>query len=463
MGSLAGLMVEAGHEVTGTDEKLYPPMSDMLSELEISPFEGYSASNIKNANPDMAIIGNVIRRENAEAQEVMRLGIPCRSMPEALAELFLKGRTPAVVAGTHGKTTTATLLAWLLESTGAAPGFLIGGVGLNFGRSYAIGKGPFFVVEGDEYDTAFFDKGPKFLHYKPQALILTSIEFDHADIYRDLEGVMESFRRLIAILPPDALLVANTDDENVRSAIPAARCRAVTYGLDGGAYRPTGVEVSGDGTSFNLKGSDVRFFIPMWGMHNLSNAAGAIALLIESGFKPDAIALGLKSFKGVKRRQEIVGEVKGVTIIDDFAHHPTAVEKTIESMRLRFPARRIWAIFEPRSNTSRRKIFQHEFKKALATADRVIVAEAYRASAISPEELFDSKEVASAIASAGVDAHCIPDVEHIVEFVTRGVNAGDVILVMSNGGFGGMTHKLVSAIGKRRTILSQAKKPREAD
>jgi UDP-N-acetylmuramate: L-alanyl-gamma-D-glutamyl-meso-diaminopimelate ligase len=331
---------------------------------------------------------------------------------------------------------------------------MIGGVGLNLGRGFEAGSGPFFVVEGDEYDTAFFDKGPKFLHYRPQALLITSIEFDHADIYRDLAGIMESFRKLVAILPPDGLLVANGEDANVMEIARRAPCRVVTYGVRSGQYRPASVEASPAGTSFEListagKNSPVKLLLPMWGVHNLSNAVGVAAMLLESGIAPAKIAEGMAQFKGVRRRQEMAGEVGGVTVIDDFAHHPTAVAKTIESMRLRFPGRRLWAIFEPRSNTSRRNIFQDEFVRALALADRVVVADPFRAEALSDGERFDSGKVAAEIVKKGVDAHNIPETSRIVEFVAGGVSEGDVILVMSNGGFDGLIGKLTAALGRR--------------
>ena len=450
MGSLAGLLREAGHAVTGTDLKLYPPMSDQIAALGIVPFEGYAAANVAKADPELAIIGNVIRRDNPEAQEVLRRGIPYRSMPQALAELFLAGRTPMVVTGTHGKTTASTMTAWLLDVAGLEPGFLIGGVGLNFGKSYRVGRGPFFVVEGDEYDTAFFDKGPKFLHYRPQACIITSIEFDHADIYRDLEAIRESFRRLVAILPPDGLLVANADDPEVMAVAGRARCRVVTYGLTAGVWRPANVAAGPEGTAFDLGPATTRYRLPMWGAHNLSNAAGILAMLAESGVAEAKLAAGLAGFKGVRRRQELVAEIKGVTVIDDFAHHPTAVAKTIASMRERFPGRRVWAIFEPRSNTSRRNVFQQEFAGALAAADRAIVASPFKAEAIADAERFDAAAVAAAIMRRGIDAHHIPDTEHIVEFVMRGVAAGDVILVMSNGGFDNLPGRLADALGRRR-------------
>lgn len=452
MGALAGLLVEAGHTVTGTDEKLYPPMSDQLTNLGIKPFEGYDAKNISDTNPELVIIGNVIRRENIEAQEVMRLGIPYKSMPDALSELFLKMRTSIVIAGTHGKTTSSTLAAWLLESSGEKPGFLIGGVGLNLNRSYSLGKGPFFVVEGDEYDTAFFDKGPKFLHYRPKALVLTSIEFDHADIYKNLEEIIESFRRLIKIVPPDGLIVASASDPNVMALTREAKCRVVTYGLENGDYHPSNIINTPCGINFDL--ANTSFTLPMWGKHNIENTTGILATLIEAGISKEILSKGLTKFKGIKRRQEIIETVNGITVIDDFAHHPTAVEKTIESMRQRFPGQRLWAIFEPRSNTSRRNIFQDEFVSAFSNADRVIIASPYKMESIDSSERFDSEKVASAIMKRGVDAHYVRDTEHIIEFVMRQVASKDIILVMSNGDFDGLIPKLITSL-KRRRLANQ--------
>lgn len=457
MGALAGLLTEAGHQVTGTDEKIYPPMSDQLEKLGITPFEGYAASNLSTAKPELVIIGNVIRRINPEAQEVMRLGLEYRSMPETLSEFFLKDRIPLIITGTHGKTSSATLAAWLLEAAGHKPGFLIGGVGLNFGKSYSVGAGPFFVVEGDEYDTAFFDKGPKFLHYRPQALLITSIEFDHADIYKDLDQIMESFRRLVAIVPPEGLIVVNADDKNALSVTAKAKCRVVHYGIDSGQYRPEAIKVAADGTSFSISGFAPRFTLPMWGLHNLSNTVGVIATLIESFVAPEKIAAAIAAFKGVRRRQELAGDIKGVSVIDDFAHHPTAVQKTIESMRLRFPGRRLWAVFEPRSNTSRRNFFQDEFALSLSKADRVIIGSPYRAETIPKAQRLDPDAVAAKIAKMGGDAHHIEDTEHIVEFIMRGLIGGDCILVMSNGRFDGLVGKLLDALKKRRIYSNNDK------
>ena len=454
MGSLARLLLEKGYRVTGSDEKLYPPMSDQLAELKIKIYEGYSADNLKE-KPDLVVIGNVITKMNPEAQEVMRLGLPYRSMPQAVAEFFLKDKTSVVIAGTHGKTTTATLLAWLFTCAGEDPGYLIGGVGMNFEKSAHAGAGRIFVIEGDEYDTAFFDKGPKFLHYQPKAVLLTSIEFDHADIYRDLNHVKESFKKLAAIVAPDGVIIANGEDENVKDILKKANCRVLTYGLKEGLdYHAREIDLSADQTSFELIGPNCRhrFRTALSGEHNLSNLVGSIAILFEYGIRPEAIQTGLDTFKGVKRRQELVGEVKSVTVIDDFAHHPTAVAKTIAAMRQKYPERRLWAIFEPRSNTSRRNVFKDDFIRVLSTADRVVIGGIFRSEKIPEAERLDVQSVADSIMRQGVDAHYIPETEHLLEFVLRNINANDVVLVMSNGAFDNIPRKLLEGLKRRRIV-----------
>jgi len=454
MGSLARLLVEKGFRVTGSDEKLYSPMSDQLSELKIRIYEGYAPSNL-SGRPDLVIIGNVITKMNPEAQEVLRLGIPYRSMPQAVAEFFLKDRTSIVVAGTHGKTTTSALLAWLLSSAGEDPCFLIGGVAKNFEKSAHIGNGHVFIIEGDEYDTAFFDKGPKFLHYVPRVILLTSIEFDHADIYRDLNHIKESFRKLVALLPPDGLLVCCNDDENVREVTKKSGGRVVTYGLkEGSDYYPRAISNSEEGTKFELIGPGLvtELRTPLSGGHNLLNVVGSVALLHEHGIGIEKIQEGLCSFKGVSRRQELVGEVKSVTVIDDFAHHPTAVSKTIEAMRERYPGRRLWAVFEPRSNTSRRNIFQQEFTEALSHADRVLVGGIFKPEKIPEEERLDVRAIADALMHRGVDAHSIPKTDLLLEYLLRNINANDVVLIMSNGVFENLPQRLIDGLGRRRIL-----------
>lgn len=454
MGSLARLLVESGYKITGSDVKLYPPMSDQLKELNIKVYEGYSSSNLSDM-PELVIVGNVITKENPEAQAVLEQGLKYYSMPQALKEFFLKGKTPIVVSGTHGKTTTSTLLAWLLESAGENPGFFIGGVGRNFNKSAHLGKGVPFVVEGDEYDTAFFDKGPKFLHYSPQVLLITSIEFDHADIYKDIDHIKESFRKLISIVPPDGLIIANGDDDNVLEVIGEAKTRVLTYGLrENCNYTPTEIATSNKETVFALKTpTGVEMFkIPLFGYHNLLNSVSAVAALLEYGIKVDDIRRGLTSFKGVKRRQELFAEVNTISIIDDFAHHPTAVSKTIESMRHRFPGRRLWAVFEPRSNTSRRNIFKEEYIKALSKADRVILASVHAPEKVSNGNILDVAGIADSLMRKGVDAHYIPGTNYIIEYLLRNVGIEDVILVMSNGNFDNILPKLSHGLGKRRVV-----------
>lgn len=454
MGSLARLFVESGYRVTGSDEKLYPPMSDQLARLKIKIYEGYSASNLRSP-PDLAVIGNVITKNNPEAQEVLKRGIPYLSMPQAVTRFFIKDKTSIVVAGTHGKTTTSTLLSWLFTRAGEDPGFLIGGVGNNFSGSAHQGNGRIFVIEGDEYDTAFFDKGPKFLHYLPRVVLLTSIEFDHADIYRDLEHLKSSFEKLVSIIPPDGLLIAWGEDKNVKSIMGLAKARVVTYGLHKGSdYFVKNVSLTERGTEFELVGPKIgaKFHTSLFGEHNLLNVVGSLALLSEYGIDKDKIQEGLDTFEGIRRRQELVGEIQSVVIIDDFAHHPTAVEKTIKSIRQRYPDRRLWAVFEPRSNTSRRSVFKSEFVKALSFADRVLIARIFKPEKIPENERLNVQSVADILMKKGIDSHYIPDNDHLLEFLLRNVSRNDVILFMSNGEFDNLPRRLAEGLKKRRIL-----------
>jgi UDP-N-acetylmuramate: L-alanyl-gamma-D-glutamyl-meso-diaminopimelate ligase len=454
MGSLARLFVESGYRVSGSDGRLYPPMSDQLALLKIKIYEGYSASNIDDL-PDLVVIGNVITKDNPEAQEVLKRGIPYLSMPQAVTSFFIKDKTSIVVAGTHGKTTTSTLLTWLFTKAGEDPGFLVGGVGNNFGSSAHQGNGRIFVVEGDEYDTAFFDKGPKFLHYLPKVVLLTSIEFDHADIYRDLGHLKTSFEKLISIIPPDGLLIAWGEDENIRNVIGGAKARVVTYGLkEGSDYFAGNVSLSEHGTEFDLIGPKIRtrFRTPLFGEHNLLNVIGSLALLCEYGIDKDKIQEGLDTFEGVRRRQELAGEIGSVAVIDDFAHHPTAVKKTIQSVRQRYPGRRLWAVFEPRSNTSRRSVFEKEFISALSSADRVLIAQIFKPEKIPEGERLNVQFVADTLMKNGIDSHYIPDNDHLLEFLLRNVSANDVVLFMSNGEFDALPRRLVDGLKKRRIL-----------
>ncbi|MBP2677416.1 MAG: UDP-N-acetylmuramate [Deltaproteobacteria bacterium] len=456
MASLAGMLKEKGFRVTGSDANVYPPMSTQLENLGIRLASPYAAQNIP-PDAELVVVGNAVSRGNPEAQEAVLRGVPTLSMPQAVARFFIEERESIVVAGTHGKTTTTSLAAWSLFDLGADPSFLVGGVPKNFPVSYRLGKGRHFVIEGDEYDTAYFDKGPKFLHYRPRVVLLTSIEFDHADIYRDLDHVRESFRRLAAILPPDGLLVACADYPDVVAVAREARCPVIYYatgenalpgGSPFGAWAVRGTGESGGMTSFRMEGDGraLDFRLPLPGIHNAANAAGVAIILMRLGFSPSALAPTFERFAGIRRRQEVVGEFRGVLVIDDFAHHPTAVRETIRAVRGRYPGRRIVAVFEPRSNTSRRKVFQREFTGALSEADEVILAGVFGAEKIPPDERLSPEEVAATLLAEGRPAAVLPEVERIVARLAETCLPGDLVLIMSNGGFGGIQEKLAAAL-----------------
>jgi UDP-N-acetylmuramate: L-alanyl-gamma-D-glutamyl-meso-diaminopimelate ligase len=445
MGSLAILLKELGYYVTGSDENIYPPMSDELKENKIIIFKGYSLKNL-GPRPDIAIIGNVITKNNPEAEAVLALNIPYLSMPQAVSEFLLKDKHSIVVAGTHGKTTAATLAAWLLQSAGIDPCFLIGGIGKNLNTSAKISNSKYFVIEGDEYDTAFFDKDPKFLHYSPQSVILGPVEFDHADIYKDLNAIMASFEKLIKIIPSNGLLVACADSPNVLKLIQNAECKVITYGLsEKASYRVEFTAATEKGTDFILtNGSSQNLFrIPMWGNHNLQNTAGVLALLLELGIPPQKLAEGLVKFEGIGRRQEVRGVVNGITIIDDFAHHPTAIKETVHAMRLKYPTSKIWAIFEPRSNTTKRNIFQNELAEALAASDSAIIAGIFHPEKIPEDFRLNPSLLAKTIVQAGKSAEYIANTDEIVEFLAKNAKKGDILLIMSNGGFDNIHEKLL--------------------
>jgi len=463
MASLAGMLKEKGYRVTGSDGDVYPPMSTQLESLGIRLFTPYAAENIPG-DTDLVIVGNAVSRENPEAMEAVRRGLATRSMPQAVEELFLPGKESIVVAGTHGKTTTTALAAWALVALGADPSFLVGGIPRNFPVSYRLGSGRHFVIEGDEYDTAWFDKGPKFLHYRPRIAILTGIEFDHADIYRDLPHLVESFRKLVRILPAEGLLVACADYAEVIEVAREAACPVLFYRTGDGPppglpsepweVRVTGGE--GEFTRFRIGrgGESHEFPMRLPGRHNAGNGAAVAIVLLQSGFPPGVVAGAFRGFLGVARRQEVVGEFGGVLLIDDFAHHPTAVRETIVAVRSRYPGRPVTAVFEPRSNTSRRKLFQREFAEALAHADSVVVAPVFGAEKFPPGERLDPEGVASAVRAAGRKAFHIEGIDRIVEHLAA-ARPGELILVMSNGGFGGIREKLAAALGERASRLPE--------
>jgi UDP-N-acetylmuramate: L-alanyl-gamma-D-glutamyl-meso-diaminopimelate ligase len=459
MGSFAGMLKEAGYEVTGSDENVYPPMSDMLRAWGVSVLTPYRPENLDQARPDLVIIGNVIRRVNPEATAVRERRIPQMSFPAAFGSLVLGARHSVVVVGTHGKTTTSALMGHVLAAAGTDPSFLVGGVTLNYDGNFRLGKGKFVVVEGDEYDTAYFDKGPKFLHYRAKTAILTSIEFDHADIYRDMAHYESAYERFAETLPADGTLVVCAAYQNaVTIARKHTRARVVTYAGQGDAdYASQHVQFGPDGARFEIAGPDGSsgaLLLPMSGMHNVENAVGVYAVARSLGLTVDQIRAGFASFRGVKRRQEIRAEVGGVLVIDDFAHHPTAVRETIQAIRRRWPNRRLWAVFEPRSNTSRRNIHQEEYAHAFDGADLASLRVPEHHDKVPLAEELNVERIVADLNARGIEANASTDVSALVESVVSGARAGDIILVMSNGAFGGFIPSLINGLSAAGGRLS---------
>jgi UDP-N-acetylmuramate: L-alanyl-gamma-D-glutamyl-meso-diaminopimelate ligase len=449
MASLAGLLKESGYDVTGSDTNVYPPMSTLLADLNIPVKAGFKRENITK-DIDLVIVGNAVSKTNEEAQAVLELGIPYTSFPSALARFYLEGRKSLVVTGTHGKTTTTALLSWVLHACGKQPGFMVGGWLKNFDRNYRVPEGDYFVTEGDEYDTAFFDKGPKFLHYRPLAAIITGIEFDHADIYDDLEHFKSSFRKFVEIIDPEGFLLVRFADDNVTDVLQKASCPVETYGLTAGAdWRAGDYRFENGVGCFALchKGQVVgEIRLPMVGRHNVENAVAVAAMAIKLGLPAADVCKSFAGFKGIKRRQEVVGEKNGVVVIDDFAHHPTAIGLTLEGVKEAYPESHIWAVFEPRSATSRRNVFQDVFPASFSAADEVIIARPYATDKIAPEERLDPDRLVADIERAGASAHCIPDVADIVDYIAKNNQSKDVVLVMSCGGFSGIHQKLLDRL-----------------
>jgi UDP-N-acetylmuramate: L-alanyl-gamma-D-glutamyl-meso-diaminopimelate ligase len=445
MGSFAGLLKAAGYDVTGSDQNVYPPMSEMLVRWGVEIMTPYSADNLDRARPDIVVIGNVIRRVNPEATAVRERRLPQTSFPAALGSLIL-------VAGTHGKTTTSALMSHVLVTAGTDPGFLVGGVTLNAETNFRLGAGPYFVVEGDEYDTAYFDKGPKLLHYRARTAILTSVEFDHADIYRDMEHYESAFVRFAQTIPADGTLVVCSTYPNAERIVREhCRGRIITYAGESEAdYSARNVRFGPEGATFDIvrreDGGSTSVMLPMSGHHNVENAIGVFAVAMSLGIAPDAVVEGFRTFKGVKRRQEVKGEVAGVLVIDDFAHHPTAVQETIEGIRERYADRRVIAVFEPRSNTSRRDIHQFAYVNALRDAALVFLKVPEAHDKVPLDHQLDVDEIIEDLKAAGVTAHGSADVEELVRLVAAEARSGDLVLVMSNGAFGGFVPKLLTAL-----------------
>jgi UDP-N-acetylmuramate: L-alanyl-gamma-D-glutamyl-meso-diaminopimelate ligase len=445
MASLAGLLKQRGFKVTGSDAAAYPPMSDFLAAMSIPVAQPYAEANLK-PRPDWVVVGNAISRGNVELEHVLDERIPFRSLPDTLYDFFLRTREPIVVAGTHGKTTTTSMLAWIFQAAGKDPSFLVGGIAENFGSSFALRQGRHFILEGDEYDTAFFDKGPKFLHYFPQTIILTSVEFDHADIYSDLDAVKTAFKRLVNLVPRRGKLIAYDADVNVDECLGKAFSPTERYGFKPGSYwQIANLNFAAEKTTWSVlrEGNAwADFEFSLAGEYNVLNATAAAAMAAHYGIEAPAIAEALRSFKSVKRRLEVRAEIGGVTIIDDFAHHPTAIAATLKALRIRYPGARLWAIFEPRSNTLRRKVLQKELVSSLGLAEQVVVASIFKPEAVPENERLTISSVVNALKRNGTQARELADADAIVNAVTPELQSGDVVAILSNGGFGGIYEKL---------------------
>ena len=459
MASLAGMLRQRGFKVTGSDAASYPPMSDFLASLEIPVYQPFSPMNLQT-RPDLVVVGNAISRGNVELEHILDEHFPFCSLPQILHDEFLRGKEVIVVAGTHGKTTTTSMLSWIFHTSGQQPSFLIGGIAENFGSSFALGQGKHFILEGDEYDTAFFDKGPKFLHYFPDSVILTSVEFDHADIYKDLDAVETSFKRLVNLVPRRGRIIAHDTGESVERCVNRAFCSVERYGVSPTAtWRVANLRLEPNRTTWNVLRDGqpwAEFQFQLGGEYNVWNATAAAAMAASYGISKEEISAALKTFKSVKRRLEVKAQVNGITIIDDFAHHPTAIGGTMAALRSRYPGARLWAILEPRSNTLRRNVFQNELAKSLALADEVIIAAIFKSDAIPEAERLDLDAVAAQIHSSGRRAQVIADADSIVASAAPQMRAGDVVAILSNGGFGGIYEKLPQRL---RLIAANASAP----
>ncbi len=441
MGSLAAALRDRGVEVTGSDENVYPPMSVFLREKGIPVTAGFQASNLP-ADADFVVIGNAMKRGNPEVEAILNRKLLYYSLPEALKIFFLRGRHNMVVTGTHGKTTTTSLLAWIFESAGLAPSWLIGGIPNNLGQGCRLGDSKYFILEGDEYDTAFFDKRSKFVHYLPELLVVNNIEFDHADIFRDLEDVMTSFRRLLQIVPGEGMVLLNADDPNCRALAETCPAPLLEVGFSPNAGNHIrDVRLGRESSSFTLFGE--KFEIPMIGEFNVRNAAMAVSAAHFYNVPAEAIRHALKTFTGIRRRQEVRGEAGGVTVIDDFGHHPTAIAQTLAGLRVKYPVARLWAIFEPRSNTTRRAVFQDVLPRAFAGADGVILAKVARLEQLPEKDRLQPEKVVADLRKAGKAAFYEPEVPAIVERVAGSAKPGDVVVVFSNGGFDNIHARLL--------------------
>jgi UDP-N-acetylmuramate: L-alanyl-gamma-D-glutamyl-meso-diaminopimelate ligase len=467
MASLAGMLKQRGFRVTGSDAAAYPPMSDFLLSLGIPVAQPFDAQNLE-PRPDLVVIGNAISRGNVELEQVLDQRLDFCSLPQLLHDEFLRGKEVIVVSGTHGKTTTTSMLAWVFHAAGLDPSFLIGGIAENFGSSFHLGRGKHFIIEGDEYDTAFFDKGPKFLHYFPDAVILTSVEFDHADIYKDLEAVETAFKRLVNLVPRRGRIVAfdgvaghASESPSLERCLAKAFCSVERYGTGARAHwQVTELRLSCDRTNWTVRRNGEHwadFEFSLAGEYNVWNATAAAAMAFSCGISRDDIAGALKTFKSVKRRLEVKAQVNGVTIIDDFAHHPTAIAETMKALRARYAGSRLWAILEPRSNTLRRRVLQSDLARSLAMADEIVVAGVFRSEAVPEDERLELPALAAEIERNGRRARLLPDADSIVQTIAPEMRGGDVVAILSNGGFGAIYEKLPARLRELTAGATAAK------
>ncbi len=448
MGALALMLKDMGYEVTGSDNNVYPPMSDFLFQSGIKLFNGFSRENL-SSEPDLVIVGNAVVKDNPEAIEMMRRKLPFCSMPQAVNEFAARGKKIILVTGTHGKTTTSAIIAHILHYAGLDPSFVIGGIVKNFNSNYHVGKGDYIVIEGDEYDTAFFDKGPKFMHYDPFITIITSVEFDHADIFRDIDHVKQVFEAFIRKLAKDSLAIVCADDDNLKEIIKFGQCRIKTYGasLSADILLPD-LQIKSGKTAFVLKnftGRSVDVLTPVMGKHNIMNILAAAGAAEEVGISGECFARALAGFSGVKRRQEIRGVKNGITIMDDFAHHPTAVKETIAAVKPFFRQGKLIAVFEPRTNSSMRNVFQDIYPDSFCEADMVCIREPSRIDKIPEKDRISAKKLVSDICSRGIDAFYFEDTDSIIEFLKKNAVTGDLLLIMSNGGFDNIHDRLLES------------------
>ena len=447
MASVAAALKQKGLHVTGSDQNVYPPMSTFLAERQIEIVNGYAERNLEH-KPDLVVIGNAISRGNPEAEYVLDHRLRYCSLPELLKDYFIQGKRAIVVAGTHGKTTTTSLLAWVFEHSGRNPSFLIGGIPNNLGQGARFTDSEWFILEGDEYDTAFFDKRSKFVHYLPEVVVANNLEFDHADIFPDLAAIQKTFSHLIRLIPRNGLLLANGDDPNLAPLLNVTHCPVKRFGLgEDNAVRAFNLRYGSSASEFELP--SFKFHLNLAGEFNVRNALAVVACAKHAGLSNKEIQSAFDTFTGIKRRMEVRGIAGGVTLVDDFGHHPTAIRETLKALRLRFPTHKIWAVFEPRSNTTRRNVFQKELISAFAQADAVVVAQVARLEQVPAAERLDPELLMMELEAAGKQAAYLPDVEAIVTHVAERAQGGEVVVVFSNGGFGGIHAKLLERLGQR--------------